>query len=107
MLRSKTEVAMAEKTVRDYFEHQVHLVIERSASEPEGFVSYFIDHEPKDDEILGLLAVSTMMSGEFHRSEFFPSPVEALAALSPADRAEICNLFRTQLRKLFRTTYSA
>jgi hypothetical protein len=98
---------MEERRIRDYFEHQVRLVIERSAAEPEGFLSYFIDHEPKDEEILGLLAVSTMMSGEFHSAGFFPTPVEALAALSGSDRVEICNIFRSQLKTLLRAVHSA
>ena len=43
-----------ETRIRSYFKEQVRLVIEQSTHEPEGFLSYFIDHEPKDEEILGL-----------------------------------------------------
>lgn len=89
---------MEERDIKTFFELQVRLVIQRSAAEPEGFLSYFSSHEPKDEEILGLLAVSTMMSGELHRTDNFPSPVEALAALSGSDRKEICDYFRNQLR---------
>ncbi len=89
---------MNEREIKAYFEQQVRLVIQRSATEPEGFLSYFSSHEPKDEEILGLLAVSTMMTGEFHRGDSYPSPVEALAALSGPDRKEICDYFRNQLR---------
>lgn len=89
---------MNEREIKAYFEQQVRLVIERSATEPEGFLSYFSSHEPKDEEILGLLSVSTMLTGEFHRGDSFPTPVEALAALSGADRKEICDYFRNQLR---------
>ena len=98
---------MEERLIKDFFEQQVHLVIERSAAEPEGFLSYFTDHEPKDEEILGLLAVSTMMSGEFHRGDSFPTPVEALASLSGTSRSEICNAFRNQLKTLLRAVHAA
>ncbi|MGE5327046.1 MAG: hypothetical protein ACM3NO_08395 [Deltaproteobacteria bacterium] len=90
---------MEEREIKAFFEHQVRLVIERSVAEPEGFLSYFSSHEPKDEEILGLLSVSTMMTGEFHRGDGFPTPVEALAALSGAGRKEICDYFRNQLRQ--------
>jgi hypothetical protein len=98
---------MEERKITDYFEHQARLVIERSLTEPEGFLSYFAEHEPKDEEILGLLAVSTMMSGEFHRGDGYPTPVEALAALSIDSRSEICDFFRNELRNLFRSAHSA
>jgi hypothetical protein len=100
--RYQSEAAMEEREIKAYFEHQVRLVIERSAAEPEGFLAYFSSHEPKDEEILGLLAVSTMMTGEFHRGDSFPTPVEALAALSGTDRKEICNFFRNELRNCLR-----
>lgn len=93
---------MEERRIRDYFERQVRLVIERSAAEPGGFLSYFAEHEPKDEEILGLLAVSTMMSGEFHRGDCFPTPAEALAAISPRSRSEICRAFREELKNCLR-----
>ncbi len=97
-LRLRREAAMNEREIKAYFEQQVRLVIQRSAAEPEGFLSYFSCHEPKDEEILGLLAVSTMMTGEFHHGDSYPTPVEALAALSGPDRKEICDYFRNQLR---------
>jgi hypothetical protein len=93
---------MEEREIKAFFEHQVRRVIERSAAEPEGFLAYFSSHEPKDEEILGLLAVSTMMTGDFHLGAGFPTPVEALAALSAPDRSEICNFFREQLRNCLR-----
>jgi hypothetical protein len=102
-----SEVAMEEGRIRDYFEHQARLVIERSAAEPEGFLSYFAEHEPKDEEILGLLAVSTMMGGEFHSEVYFPTPSEALAALSGQTRSEICKYFREELAAFLRAVHSA
>jgi hypothetical protein len=107
MLRTRREAAMKEREIKAYFELQVRMVIERSAKEPEGFLSYFSSHEPKDEEILGLLSVSTMLTGDFHRGESFPTPVEALAALSAPDRTEICNYFREQLRNFLRHIGSA
>lgn len=56
---------MDEKKIKAYFKEQSHLIIQRSASDPEGFLAYFASREPKDEEILGLLAVSTMMGGDF------------------------------------------
>jgi len=88
--------------IRSYFRDQVRQVIEQSIHEPEGFLSYFVDHEPKDEEILGLLAVSTMMGGDGDMSDSFPTSVEALAALSPTRQAEICGEFRKQLKNCLR-----
>lgn len=98
---------MEERKIASYFKHQVRSVIERSARDPEGCLSYFADHEPKVEEILGLLAVSSMMGGEFQLCDNFPSPVEALAALSPASRTEICREFRKALKSHFRQTTAA
>lgn len=98
---------MEERLIRDFFEHQARRVIERSAREPEGFLSYFAEHEPKDEEILGLLAVSTLMSGEFHSDAVFPTPSEALAALSGKARSEICQYFRDELAAFLRSIHEA
>jgi hypothetical protein len=89
---------MEEKKVKTYFKQQVRTVLERGAHEPDGFRAYFENREPKDEEILGLLAVSTVMGGEFAREDGFPTPLEALAALSRASRAEICREFRKELK---------
>jgi hypothetical protein len=96
-----------ETRIRSYFKEQVRLVIEQSTHEPEGFLSYFIDHEPKDEEILGLLAVSTMMGGEDDMADSFPTSVEALAALSPSRQAEICREFRKELKNCLRQISAA
>ena len=98
---------MEERKIRDYFEHQVSLVIDRASAEPESFMSYFADHYPKDEEILGLLAVSTMISGEFHQGDSYPTPVEALAALSGSSRSQICHIFREELKHRFRAMTAA
>jgi hypothetical protein len=89
---------MNERKLKAYFKTQLHAIMRRSASEPDGFRAYFADREPKDEEILGLLAVNAMVNGEFPHREFFPTPVEALAALSPAARSLICREFRKELK---------
>lgn len=96
------QIAMEEKKIKSYFKEQVRAIMERSASEPDGFRAYFADREPKDEEILGLLAVSAMMSGKYHLAKRFPTPVEALAALSPSIRSQICREFRKELRNSLR-----
>lgn len=89
---------MEEKKIKAYFKEQVRAILERSAAEPDGFRAYFADREPKEEEILGLLAISVMMNGAFPMSNRFPTPVEALAALSKASRAEVCREFRKGLK---------
>ena len=90
---------MAGKTIRDYFIRQVRTIVHQSASEPGGFAAYFTNRDPKDEEILGLIAVTTMLSGKYHLADRFPAPAEALAALSPEARADICNEFRRQMQR--------
>lgn len=98
---------MEEKKIKSYFKQQVRVILERSSTEPDGFRAYFADREPKDEEILGLLAVSTMMSGEFQMGDSFPTPVEALAALSDSSRSEICRAFRKELKSCLRELTTA
>lgn len=89
---------MEQRKIKTYFKQQVHSLIERSTVEPDGFRAYFENREPKEEEILGLLAVSTVLNGEFVTGEVFPTPLEALAALSNSSRAEICREFRKELK---------
>ncbi len=93
---------MEEEKVKAYFEQQGRVILDRSEGERDGFRAYFSDREPKDDEILGLLAVSVLMSGEFPMHDDFPTPLEALAALSSDSRAEICEGFRRDLKACLR-----
>jgi hypothetical protein len=88
---------MTGKRIRDYFIRQVQSLVDRSALENEGFADYFSGREPKDEEILGLIAVTTMLSGKYHLADRFPAPAEALASLPPEARLDICNEFRKQL----------
>lgn len=89
---------MDETRIKSYFLDQIQALVERSSSEAEGFLAYFADHYPRDEEILALIAVSTMLSGKYRLSDRFPAPAEALAALSAEARAEICHAFRGALR---------
>ena len=89
---------MHERRIKTYFKQQVHTILERSVAEPDGACAYFLDHEPKDEEILGLLASSTVLSGSLPEDSSFPTPLEALAALSLTSRAEICRAFRKELK---------
>lgn len=93
---------MDEKKIEAYFKQQVRAMMARSVSQPEGFLSYFAEREPKDEEILGLLAVSAVVSGEFDLTDLFPTPVEALAALSPSGRSKLCQEFRKELEGTLR-----
>ncbi len=98
---------MEEALIKAYFERQVRQVIDRACAEPESFLSYFFDHYPKDEEILGLLSVFSLPDIELRSGESFPTPVEALAALSGDSRASICTAFRDQLAQRFRTMTTA
>lgn len=89
---------MDETRIKSYFLEQARSLVSRSCNEAEGFLAYFADRCPRDEEILALIAVSTMLSGKYCLSDHFPAPAEALAALSPEARAEICSAFREMLR---------
>jgi hypothetical protein len=93
---------MNERKLTAYFKTQVHSIMQRGASEPDGFRAYFADREPKDEEILGLLAGTSLVNGEFPQREFFPTPLEALAALSSGARSVICREFRKELKGCLR-----
>ncbi len=87
-----------ERKIVGFFKEQVRALLERSAQEVEGFRADFEGREPEDDEILGLIALSTTMTGELHWGDSFPTPLEALTRLSRAGRAEICRAFRRELK---------
>ena len=88
---------MDEKRIREFFKKQLKVILELGAGDPDGFRSYFVEHAPRDEEILGLLAVSSMMSGEVQVGDSFPTPLEALAALSRRSRKMLCDEFRKEL----------
>ena len=90
---------MQAKTIRDYFIRQVRVLVENSSRDTQGFAAYFSDREPRDEEVLGLIAVTVLLSGKYHLADRYPTPAEALAALSYSDRSEICREFRLQLKE--------
>jgi len=75
------------------------MLVENSSRDSQGFAAYFTDREPRDEEIVGLIAVTVLLTGKYHLADHYPTPAEALAALSPADRKEICREFRCQLKE--------
>lgn len=89
---------MPGKRIKDYFIRQARMLVENSSRDTQGFAAYFSDREPRDEEILGLIAVTVLLSGKYHLADHYPTPAEALAALSSADRREICREFRLQLK---------
>jgi hypothetical protein len=89
---------MSDKDIRNFFKRQLRVILQNSAADPEGFRSYFSAHEPRDEEILGLLAVSSMLNGEVQVGDSFPSPLEALAALTTRSRRILCEEFRKELK---------
>lgn len=96
---------MNDKKIKAFFKQQVRAVVQRSASDPDGCLVYFSRPNVKDEAILGLLAVSTSMSGPLQAT--FPTPAEALAALTRASRAEICREFRKELQACLRQVPAA
>jgi hypothetical protein len=90
---------MDDRKIREFFQGQLQVILESGTADPEGFRSYFLEHQPKDEEILGLLAVSSMMSGEVQIGDSFPTPLEALAALSRRSRRILCDEFRKELKQ--------
>lgn len=89
---------MSGKRIRDYFIREARKLVESSCRDQQGFAAYFSDREPRDEEILGLLAVTFLLSGKYRLADRYPTPAEALAAL-PADfRRDICLEFRRHLR---------
>jgi hypothetical protein len=90
---------MNDDKLKAYFTQQAQLIVERSSHEQDGFLAYFRSREPRDEEILCLLAVSTV-TGAPDLGEY-PTPVEALAALSHSSRSEICRAFRAEIRNGF------
>jgi len=77
---------------------QARILVERSSRDTEGFAAYFSDREPRDEEILGLIAVTVLLSGKYRLADRYPTPAEALAALSADERSEICREFRLHLQ---------
>ena len=105
--RGQGENHTVERQLKSYLKQQARALILERSHDPDGFLAYFADHEPKDAEILGLLAVGMSLSAESPLRADFPTPFEALAALSAASRAEICHDFRKQLKNCLRQAGTA
>jgi len=88
--------SMEDRRLKTYFKLQIREMIRRSSPGPNGLMSFFAARKPKDEEILALLAISTMSSQSPLHGQF-ATPLEALAALSASSRAEICEAFRRRL----------
>jgi len=96
---------MEERRLKTYFQQQIRKMLRRSSAEPNGFLGYFAAKEPKDEEILAMLAISTMSSGSVLHGRF-ATPLEALTALSAPSRKEICQAFRRRLRQRLVASHS-
>jgi hypothetical protein len=80
-----------------YFERQLRTLLFGHGPECDNFMDYFHNHEPSDQEILGLLAVTTASDSWSPLGPEYPSQLEALAALPEPDRAALCYEFRRLL----------
>ena len=89
---------MLEQRLKSYFRRQVRTILEQSTAEPDGFRDYFATREPSDEEILGLLTVSTVSDRRPPLGNEFPTALEALAALSESTRSALCQEFRRLLK---------
>ena len=89
---------MEDRRLKTYFKQRIREMMRPSSAEPDGFMRGFAAREPKDEEILALLAISTMSSRSPLRGRF-ATPLEAMAALSTPSRTEICRAFRRRLNQ--------
>lgn len=94
----RLRVATSGKRIRDYFIRQARVLVERSCKDRDGFAAYFSERDPRDEEILGLIAVTVLLSGKYRLADRYPTPAEALAALPSDFRGDICREFRRHLR---------
>lgn len=83
---------MEEKRIQSYLMQQVRLMVEAGSQTLDTLRAYFGGPEPRDKEILGLLAL-TIMRPEFPLRHRFATPLEAVSRLSFEARAELCQEF--------------
>jgi len=88
---------MEQERLRWYFERQLRILLFGQDPEGANVLDYFDTHEPSDQEILGLLAVTTVSDSWSPLGAEYPSQLEALAALPEPDRAALCHEFRRLL----------
>lgn len=88
---------MEQERLRWYFERQLRILLFGDDAEGTNVLDYFDTHEPSDQEILGLLAVTSVSDSWSPLGAEYPSQLEALAALPDLDRAALCQEFRRLL----------
>lgn len=89
---------MEQQKLKWYFERQVRALLFDCGRERGSFLDYFGNHDPSDQEILGLLAVSTVSDSWSPVGAEYPTQLEALAALPEPDRNALCYEFRRLLK---------
>jgi len=88
---------MEQERLKWYFERQLRTLLFDQGTERDSILDYFNTHEPTDQEILGLLAVTTVSDTWSPVGAEYPSQLEALAALPEPERAALCYEFRRLL----------
>ncbi|HEV3278582.1 MAG TPA: hypothetical protein VG860_17330 [Terriglobia bacterium] len=88
---------MEQERLRWYFERQLRDLLLGRDPDRDNFLDYFHTHAPSDQEILGLLAVTTVSDSWSPVGPEYPTQLEALAALPEPDRAALCHEFRRLL----------
>lgn len=89
---------MEQERLKWYFERQLRtLLFGQGPEADESILDYFNTHAPSDQEILGLLAVTTISDTWSPVGAEYPSQLEALAALPEPERAALCYEFRRLL----------
>ena len=89
---------MKEPGLVSYFQQQMRSMLAARRLEPDGMWERFTGHEPSDEEIMGLLSISTITDQWSAAGSDFPTQFEALASLPETDRALICREFRRLLK---------
>ncbi|MGH9432866.1 MAG: hypothetical protein ACRD3T_15115 [Terriglobia bacterium] len=88
--------ALTESQVKACFLQTIRHLFLANPTDPEGFLAYFTERAPRDEEILGLLSIATNLAAS-PLIAFFPTSFEALASLPEADRSDLCQAFRNAL----------
>lgn len=88
---------MEEERIQSYLRQQIRLMLQAGSRRPGTLSACFTGTEPRDNEILGLLALSTMRP-EFPLRHRFATPLEVVARLPGEVRAKLCQEFRKRAR---------
>ncbi|MGH9435919.1 MAG: hypothetical protein ACRD06_07960 [Terriglobia bacterium] len=84
---------MEERTVLHYLQRQIYRMAEAESQTPGRLRACLRESGPRDQEILALLALTTMLP-EFPLRHRFSTPLEAVARLPSEGRARLCQEFR-------------